>query len=235
MKPSAADKKDIETQDWGLVPYNDALERQLALHAQRVSNRIPDTVVFVEHPPTVTLGRNASDDDIVWGFPELVSNKIDVVRSDRAGRATFHGPGQIVTYPIVDVAIRALGAKAWVEMIEDVLIATLAVYGVRGERHRGHPGIWSRGAKIASIGLRIARGVSYHGFALNTDLDPKVFDCIVTCGVSNERVTSLALETDEAPNAQTLKKTISDHLADSLGEYPQKNVLKQSRSATTNS
>lgn len=243
VSPAAATGAVLE--DWGCVAYNDALERQLALHARRVAGEVPDTLVLVSHPATFTLGRQAPEADIVLDGAELVRRGITVARSDRGGRATYHGPGQVVLYPIVSVSNLGLGVKDWVCLLESALIDTLADYGVTGQRRPGTAGIWAAdgaeiegvggaaggtartsdeagrnegGAKIASLGLRVSRGVSYHGVALNTGLDASVFDCIVTCGVRGERVTTIAAVTGERPDDREAGKRLAEHVARRIRE-----------------
>ena len=219
----------IAVERWGEVRYEDALARQLDLHARRVCGAAPDTLVLVTHPPTFTLGRRAPEDDVVLDRVELARRGVAVVRSDRGGRATYHGPGQVVLYPIIGIADRGLGVKDWVCLLESALIDTLADYGVRGQRHPATAGIWTvaeptdasaaRGeAKIASLGLRVSRGVSYHGVALNTGLDASIFDCIVTCGVRGERVTTLAAQMGTTPDDAEVGDTLVAHVLKRLAK-----------------
>lgn len=228
-KVAAAPKVLVE--EWGRVGYSDALDRQLAQHALRLSGAIPDTLILVSHPPTFTLGRQAPEADVALDPAELERRGIEVVRSDRGGRATYHGPGQVVMYPIVSIATLGLGVKDWVCLLESALIDTLADHGVAGERHPGTAGIWTAAsttggggtggtgpAKIASLGLRVARGVSYHGVALNTGLDASVFDCIVTCGVRGERVTTIAAQTGITPNDDQVGRQLAAHVSRRMGE-----------------
>jgi lipoate-protein ligase B len=208
---------------WGEVAYDEALARQLELHARRLAGDAPDTLVLVSHPPTFTLGRQAPEADIVLDRAELARRNIAVARSDRGGRATYHGPGQVVLYPIVAIAEIGLGVKDWVCLLESSLIDTLADYGIEGRRREGTAGIWtaakgtsesqpSEDAKIASLGLRVSRGVSYHGVALNTGLDASVFDCIVTCGVRGERVTTIEAETGNRPDDAEVGDRLAAHV-----------------------
>lgn len=226
---------------WGEVAYDEALARQLDLHARRLAGKAPDTLVLVSHPATFTLGRQAPEADIVLDKAELARRGIAVVRSDRGGRATYHGPGQVVLYPIVAIADLGLGVKDWVCQLESALIDTLADYGVEGHRKAGTAGIWTatpagnaatrsaanpaneatgglEEAKIASLGLRVARGVSYHGVALNTGLDASVFDCIVTCGVRGERVTTIEAVTGTRPDDAEVGETLASHVIRRLDE-----------------
>lgn len=210
----------VRSVNWGEKGYELALAEQLELHRQRVAGKIADTLVCVQHPATITLGRRAPETDVVWGHEERSRRDVALVRSDRGGRATFHGPGQQVVYPIVGIEARRLGAKAWVHLIEETLIDLLASFGVSGARKCGSPGIWTPAGKIASLGLRIARGVSYHGLALNTSLDPRVFDGIVTCGVASESVTTLALEASQPISDETVRSRLIELLTAKIEEHP---------------
>lgn len=187
----------IRIADWGRVEYGEARRRQLELWERRVRGEIEDIVILVEHPAVITLGRHAPQDDLLLDRAALEQKGIAVVRTDRGGRATYHGPGQAVVYPIVSIAERGIGVKDWVELLEDALMETLDSYAIASRRTSGQPGIWVGDAKIASIGLRVARGVSYHGISINVDERSKNgFEHIVTCGVRDQRVTSLQ---NEAP------------------------------------
>ncbi|MFN2377049.1 MAG: lipoyl(octanoyl) transferase LipB [Candidatus Binatia bacterium] len=229
-------QQDAVIADWGFVAYEEALRRQLELHARRVAGQAPDTLVLVSHPPTFTLGRHAPEADIVLDQAELLRRGITVARSDRGGRATYHGPGQVVLYPIVSIAALGLGVKDWVCLLESALLDALADHGVAGRRQPGTAGIWTTGegeegggAKIASLGLRVARGVSYHGVALNTGLDASVFDCIVTCGVRGERVTTIEAETGRRPDDGDAGRLLAGHVARRIREARRPS---SSRSAT---
>lgn len=239
---AAADRQhedEIRVERWGEVPYAEALDRQLALHACRVAGHAPDTLVLVAHPPTFTLGRHAPEADIVLDAPALARRGIAVARSDRGGRATYHGPGQVVLYPIVSIDELGLGVKDWVCLLESALIDTLADYGIAGERRPGTAGIWTKAgsesgpaAKIASLGLRISRGVSYHGVALNTGLDASVFDCIVTCGVAGERVTTIAAERAASVSDEDAAARLAGHVAARLRDARQSRAGSCATSAT---
>jgi lipoate-protein ligase B len=211
-----ATASDPVVERWGEVAYDEALARQLDLHARRLAGEAPDTLVLVSHPATFTLGRQAPEADIVLDHAELARRGIAIARSDRGGRATYHGPGQVVLYPIVAIAELGLGVKDWVCLLESALIDTLADYGIEGRRRPGTAGIWTTSAghesKVASLGLRVARGVSYHGVALNTGLDASVFDCIVTCGVRGERVTTIEAATGRKPDDAEVGDRLASHV-----------------------
>jgi lipoyl(octanoyl) transferase len=201
---------------WGRVTYREALARQLALVAAVESGAEPDTLVEVEHPPTVTLGRHAAQDDVLLSPTERAARGITVVRSDRGGKATFHGPGQVVVYPVVHLGRLGLGVKHWVCLLESALRDVLAAYGLEGALMDGRPGVWVGGAKIASIGLRVVRQVSYHGVSLNVGLDVSGFDCIVPCGSAGERITSIAAKRSPAPAAEEVAAGLTAAIASRL-------------------
>jgi lipoyl(octanoyl) transferase len=209
---------------WGPVPYAAALERQLAYWRRRVESSLGDVIVSVEHPPTITLGRHASEDDVLVSAAELVRRGVEVVRSDRGGRATVHGPGQVVVYPIVGIAQLGVGVRRWVCDLEGALLATLDSYGIVGRRVCGQPGIWTEAGKIASIGLRVARGVSYHGVALYVDLDTGPFDCIVACGVAAERITSIARERSDPPSRDAVAERLCRAIAATVDSYERRST-----------
>lgn len=176
----------------GNVGYEDAWERQRVLHAQRVAGQAPDTVLLLEHPPTYTAGkRTAWYDRPTDGTP--------VVEVDRGGRITWHGPGQVVGYPIVALP-NPVDVVAHVRRLEDIVIGTCADLGLATERVEGRTGVWVRGQdgmqdrKVAAIGCRVARGVTMHGFAVNADCDLSAYDRIVPCGIADAEVTSLTRE-----------------------------------------
>jgi lipoate-protein ligase B len=192
----------IAVEHWGRLGYLEALERQIALADAVAAGKCGDTLVLVEHPPTITLGRHASEADLVAAPAVRSARGIETVRSDRGGQATYHGPGQLVMYPIVNIARRCLGVKNWVWLLQQSLLDVVASYGATGVGRSDQPGVWVGGAKIASIGLRVARGVSYHGVALNVELDVSGFDCIVPCGVVGARITSLAAVSPGSPTVE---------------------------------
>ena len=181
----------------GRVAYARALEWQEQLHAARIAQRVPDTVLLVEHDPVYTLGRNADDSNILLDASELAARGIEVHRIGRGGQVTYHGPGQVVGYPIV--SLRDRGAAAYVSLLEEVLIGTLAGYGIEAGTDSINRGVWVGQEKIAAIGVRISRGVAMHGFALNVNPDLGAYGGIVPCGIVGRGVTSMALQGCSAP------------------------------------
>lgn len=174
----------------GRMAYASAWELQRRL-ADDLRNGGPECLVLLEHPPTYTLGARARDEHLLAPEAALRAMGADVYRVDRGGDVTYHGPGQLVGYPILDLRSRGLGPAAYVRLLEETLIEALATYGVAAARREGYPGVWVEGAKIAAIGVRISKGVSLHGFALNVNTDLSYFERIVPCGLPGVVVTSL--------------------------------------------
>ena len=182
----------------GRVPYLDAWERQRELHAARVADAAPDTVLLLEHEPVYTAGKRTEP----WERPIAAPGVAEVIDVDRGGRITWHGPGQLTGYPIARLP-DPVDVVAYVRRLEDALISVCAAFDVIGTRVEGRSGVWlpadpSTGRptrKVAAIGIRVARGVAMHGFALNCDCDLAAFAAIVPCGISDAGVTSLTAET----------------------------------------
>jgi lipoyl(octanoyl) transferase len=179
----------------GVVPYEEAWDLQRSLAAAVSQGAIPDTVVFLEHPPVVTVGRRAHETEL--HLPEGAD--VAVVETDRGGKSTYHGPGQLVCYPILDLRRHGKDVKKYVRDLEEALIGTLAAFDLHGVRIDGLTGVWLEPPprKIASIGVRVSRWITTHGYALNVDLDPAVFsDWITACGLEDATFTTMARELD---------------------------------------
>jgi lipoyl(octanoyl) transferase len=178
------------------VPYAEAWHLQERLHEERLGDRRPDTLLLLEHLPVYTVGRTTLASH--WGDKEkiLQHTGTQIHPANRGGSITYHGPGQLVGYPILRLADHASGPKQYVRLLEAVLIDTLGAWGIKGYRVDKKPGVWVRldeqDAKIAAIGVRIEQGVTLHGFALNVDMDLSPFSRIVPCGLTDCRVTSMA-------------------------------------------
>ncbi len=178
----------------GEVPYSEAWALQRSLAGAVSQGAIPDTILLLEHPPVVTLGRR-TDGDAALHIPP--GTEVDLVETDRGGKSTFHGPGQLVCYPILDLNRHGRDVKRYVRDLEEALIATLGAVGVTGERIDGLTGVWLTRPprKIASIGVHVTRWVTTHGYALNVDLDPAPFtDWITACGLEDAAFTTVARE-----------------------------------------
>ena len=178
----------------GRIPYAPALEMQRRLHARVTAGELPDLLLLLEHDHVITLGKRGSGADVLSNAETLAGLGVEVIATDRGGEATYHGPGQLVGYPIVNLRGGIGGALRYVNALESALEATLAEYGIRGESEGRPTGVWVRDAKIAAIGVKISRGVSMHGFALNVSTDTSYFEHLVPCGIPGGRVTSMALE-----------------------------------------
>jgi len=160
--------------------------------ADRLARRVPDTLILVEHDRVYTLGRNADEGNVVAAPAALKDAGIEIVRTTRGGDVTYHGPGQIVGYPILDLRARGEGAVEYVGCLEEVLIRLLAEYGIEGQRDRANRGVWVGREKVAALGVRVTRGITMHGFALNVTVDLQPFGGIIPCGIRGRGVTSMA-------------------------------------------
>jgi lipoate-protein ligase B len=177
----------------GLVPYGEAWELQRSVAAAVAEGTLPDTILLLEHPPVVTLGRRAEDSEL--HIP--ADAEVELVETDRGGKSTYHAPGQLVCYPIFDLTRHGQDVKRYCRELEEALIRTLAAVGVRGERIEGLTGVWLTRPprKIASIGIHISKWVTTHGYALNVDLDPAPFtQWITACGLEDAAFTTIARE-----------------------------------------
>ena len=179
-----------EFRDLGRVAYGDAFAIQRDLVERRKRGEIPDQLLIVEHPHVITMGRNGHRENMLAGEEILERAGIEFHPTDRGGDVTYHGPGQIVGYPILDLREWKRDVVAYVRSIEQVIIDTLGEYGIDGGRVQGATGVWVNGAKVCAIGVHISRWVTSHGFALNVDTDLRYFQYIVPCGLTKP-VTSL--------------------------------------------
>ena len=177
----------------GTIPYGEAWDLQRALAGAVSQGAIPDTVLFLEHPPVVTLGRRTEDTEL--HIPDDAD--VEIVETNRGGKSTFHGPGQLVCYPILDLKRHGRDVKEYVRMLEQALIRTVAPFGLEAECIDGLTGVWLTPPprKLASIGVHVSRWVTTHGYALNVDLDPVPFtDWITACGLDDATFTTVTRE-----------------------------------------
>jgi len=174
-----------------LVTYADGLRLQRELVAQRKAGVIPDTLLLLEHPHVYTLGRNARKENLLLSAEQLAARGAQVFEIDRGGDVTYHGPGQLVGYPILDLARHRRDIAWYMRCLEAVLIAVAGEYGIRAGRLAGAPGVWVGNNKLAAMGVHISRWVTSHGFAFNVNTDLRYFDWIVPCGLRDKGVTSL--------------------------------------------
>jgi len=199
--------------DLDLVPYREAWDLQRALAGAVSQGAIPDVAVFLEHPPVVTLGRRTDSGEL--HVPE--GAEVEVVETDRGGKSTYHGPGQLVCYPIFDLKRHGKDVKKYVRELEESLIRTLAPLGLQATRIDGLTGVWLERPprKIASIGVHISRWVTTHGYALNVDLDAAPFtEWITACGLEDASFTTIARELDRPVTVEEVRPHARDALAE---------------------
>ncbi len=190
----------------GLVPYDEAWDLQRAVAAEVAEGTRPDTIVLLEHPPTITTGRRTEEAEL--HVPP--GAEVEIVETDRGGKSTYHGPGQLVCYPIFDLKRHGQDVKRYCRELEDALLLTLAAFGVEGERIDGLTGVWLTRPprKIASIGIHIAKWVTTHGYALNVDMDPAPFtQWITACGLEDAAFTTIANELGRPVTADEVRPT----------------------------
>lgn len=214
--------------DAGRIPYGTALAWQNDLHRRRVAGEVGDVVLVLEHPHVYTLGRRFAAEHLLTDRAALARRGIEVFEADRGGSITYHGPGQLVGYPIVALADPAGAEPGWgpdavayLRLLEQALIQAAADFGVTAGRREGLTGVWVAGEsgeeKLASIGVNVSRGVTKHGFALNVTTDLSYFAAMVPCGIPAVRVTSLARLLGEAPPMPAVRDAVVAHLAGLLG------------------
>ncbi len=194
--PALPIRSDLVIADWGRTAYAEAWRRQEELVAARNDGRAHDTLVFTEHNPVFTMGvRRGAEKNLLWQQAELSRRGIEVVTTNRGGDITYHGPGQVVGYPIVNLAPRK-DLHAYLRFLEDVMIASVARFGLTAGRNPGKTGIWIEKRKIAAIGVAVKKWTTFHGFALNVNTDLTPFTGIIPCGITaaDGTVTSLQLE-----------------------------------------
>ncbi len=200
------------------IPYQAAWHMQQALWSERLSDQRPDTLLLLQHDPVFTLGRSTSARHLPYGESALRNCGAAVERTNRGGSITYHGPGQLVGYPIIKLARVASGPRAYVWLLEEVLIRTLALWGIAGHRLNRKPGVFvhvdNRECKIASIGIRLDRGVTLHGFALNVDLDLFPFSKVVACGLEDCPAISMSAVHRGPISLRQVADSVADIFAD---------------------
>jgi lipoate-protein ligase B len=203
--------------DIGITEYSFAWELQKYLHDKRVSQDIPDTLLFTEHYNTYTIGKSGGDDHLLASTDELREGNVSVFKTDRGGDITYHGPGQIVCYPIIDLKNYYLDVHRYLRDLEEVVIRTLAHYEIVGHREPEYTGVWVGDEKICAIGVKVSRWITMHGFAFNVNTDLSYFGRIIPCGIFHKGVTSLSATiggTEKSVDISEVKRVIAEKFAE---------------------
>jgi lipoate-protein ligase B len=215
--------------DCGLADYRTVLQQQLQLWEKRLQDKIPDTVLIVEHLPVITLGARTSANKLLAAKEELLQKGIDVVPVRRGGGTTAHNPGQLVFYPILKLQELGFSINEYIRILEEIGIELLAQLGVNAQRQKGFPGLWVENnrqssivphpsRKIASIGVRVSKGVTYHGMAININNDLSIFDLFVPCGLNGVQMTSVLKETGQEQSMAEVKNKLKTLLCAHFGK-----------------
>jgi len=207
-----AKKENLTVIDCGVAGYNEILMQQNELHEKRQATKIPDTVLIVEHTPVITLGARQSANKLLTDPDELAQHGIHCVQIRRGGGTTAHNPGQLVFYPILDLRARRLGIGEYIRSLEDIGIELLSQLNLDTERKEGFPGLWVGPRKIASIGVRVSRQISYHGMAINIQNDLQIFSHFVPCGLDGVEMTSVLRETGRRSSMSQVKQALTELL-----------------------
>lgn len=180
--------------DLGLIEYKKAWDIQKQTLKKVIEHQQPDTLYLLEHPNTYTLGKGANEKNLIADESFLEDHRISVIRIDRGGDITYHGPGQIVGYPIINLNSVNKSSRRYIWNIEETIIRTCKFFGIKSGRNEQHTGVWIEDRKICAIGIKLSRWVTSHGFAFNVNTDLKIFKGIIPCGITDKAVTSLEAE-----------------------------------------
>jgi lipoyl(octanoyl) transferase len=201
----------------GLIEYGEAYELQKKLHRERLIGMISDTLLLLEHPPTITIGRSGSMENVLVSKERLTQEGITLFSIERGGDVTYHGPGQLVGYPIMDLSSRGRDIQRYVRDIEEVLIRTLRDFSIDAARDEHHAGVWVGNEEIAAIGLSVRRWVTTHGFALNVNPNLEYFSYINPCGFSDRRATSMAEVLGHTPSMDEVINSVINKCSEVFG------------------
>ncbi|MDE6741511.1 MAG: lipoyl(octanoyl) transferase LipB [Muribaculaceae bacterium] len=219
---------DLHIIDEGTKAYSEMLLKQRTIFTEMVSRKkagLPieeEYILLVEHPPVITLGKHAKESNVLYNEAQLASRGIKIYHIERGGDVTYHGPGQLVAYPLLDLEFHRLGVKDYVDLLEEAVIRTLADFGIKGQRVPGASGVWIgvgtlRERKICALGVKCSRFVTMHGLALNVNTDMSGFSLIHPCGFIDKGVTSIADELHKYMSINIVKRTLSKQLIHLLG------------------
>ncbi|MEG1587149.1 MAG: lipoyl(octanoyl) transferase LipB [Bacteroidales bacterium] len=214
--------KNLIFEDWGLIPYPEALNRQTnyfneAIAAKSNNTGVTSRWIFCEHPPVLTTGKHGNRENLLYTQQDLESKNISLYETGRGGDITFHGPGQLVAYPILDLEEARMGLRSYIFFLEEIVIRTLAEYGIRGERVEGASGVWldkntSRERKICAVGVKSSRYITMHGLAFNINTDLSYFSLINPCGFIDKGVTSLEQEIGSKQSLEIIREKLCKHV-----------------------
>lgn len=197
----------IEIEEWGLIDFNDAWEKQRTLASAVLKGDKPSTLVLCEHPTVITIGRNGTDANVIATLEELTAKNVNVIPINRGGDVTLHNPGQLVGYPIFRLTDFREDLHWFLREIEECIISTIGQFGVSGGRVDGSTGVWiEHQRKVCAIGIHCSRWVTSHGFALNVNNDIREFEMIIPCGITDKEVTSIQIESPDVVNFQKVKE-----------------------------
>ena len=177
--------------DLGTTSYENAMNLQSKLQQMLRWKKLPNILLTLEHPPIITIGKTGSNQDFKTSTEVILDANVKIIKTNRGGKATYHGPGQLITYPIINLRELRLGPQKYIYKIEETIITTLNEFGVNGKRSNGNPGVWVEDSKIAAVGVKISEGISSHGFSINLTTDLSCFDFIVPCGIPDKSGCSL--------------------------------------------
>ena len=214
-KPAPWSDRTLAVSYPGRIGYPEALELQATLVERRRTGGIPDTLLLLEHPHIVTIGSAGGRGHLLLSPGQLAARGIGFCEAGRGGDVTYHGPGQLVGYPILDLKPDRKDLHAYLRSLEQVLIGALRTFGIEGERDEGATGVWAGGGKVAAIGIRVSSGwITSHGFALNANTDLSYFDAIVPCGLRGRPVTSVSLLLGRAVTPDAIAPALVSAMAD---------------------
>lgn len=216
-----ASTRPLDVRRLGRVGYGDALEIQAGLVAQRRAGEIPDTLLLLEHPHVITLGSGAHEENVLVSAEERAARGIELFETGRGGDVTYHGPGQLVGYPILDLKPDRQDLHRYLRDLEEMLIGVLGEFGLRGGRKEGLTGVWVGDRKLAAIGVRVSSGwITSHGFALNVTTDLGMFGTIVPCGIRDHGVGSISEEVGRAVAMEEAEAAVVRQMGRIFGHAP---------------
>ncbi len=217
--------RNLKYKDLGIIDYKEAWDLQKKVFNQRLNNEVSDTLFLLEHPHTYTLGKIADKHNLVASKEYLSKHNISVYEIDRGGDITYHGPGQVVGYPIINLSDWKEDTHKYLRGLEEVIINTCADYDLTVERKEELTGVWIEDRKICAIGIKVTRWITMHGFALNVNTDLSLFAGIIPCGIKNKSVTSLQKELNKEIDLQDVKKKLVKHFCDEFS-YNQEVLIR---------